>query len=152
MTYLRACIDECLRLCPPIPKALPREVLPGGLEVDGEFFPEGVNVGVPAYALHHSEKHFERPFVYDPSRWLVEGTGGVREAFIPFSLGPRQCIGKNVALLELYVGVARALWLYNVRIAPGYEWMGVGREGEYKMKDNFIVGKEGPMLQFQRRI
>lgn len=166
LVYLRACLDECLRICPPVPMPLPRDVLSGGLQVDGHFFPEGTVVGVPTYTLHHTEKYFDRPFEYDPSRWLVQGADGTkdgegrskeeitkaREAFCPFSLGPRACIGKNVALLQIQVGVARALWLYDLKIAPGFESLGVGIKGEYLMKDNFIVGKKGPMLQFQRRL
>jgi len=166
MIYLRACIDECLRICPPIPMPLPRKVLQGGLYVDEYCFPAGTTVGVPIYALHHNDHHFPKPFIYDPTRWLAKEINGVKEdegrceeeiagarkAFVPFSLGPRACIGKNIALVELYIGVARVLWLYNLRIAPGFENMGVGKEGEYKMEDNFVVSKEGPMLQFQRRI
>ncbi|KAI9651317.1 hypothetical protein NHQ30_001356 [Ciborinia camelliae] len=166
MVYLRACIDESLRLCPPIPMPLPREVLPGGLWVNVHYFTPGTIIGVPTYSLHHSGEHFAQPYVYNPSRWLVKGAEGTnenegctpeeiskaREAFVPFSLGPRACIGKSVALYELQVGVARVLWLYNIRIAPGCESIGVGRNGEYKMKDFFIVGKEGPILQFQKRI
>ncbi|PQE13704.1 Isotrichodermin C-15 hydroxylase protein [Rutstroemia sp. NJR-2017a BVV2] len=165
MKYLRACIDESLRLCPPVPMPLQREVLPGGLQVDGHHFAAGTTVGVPTYSLHHNVKYFDRPFVYDPSRWLIKDTPGVlenegrtqeevsraREAFAPFSIGPRSCIGKSVALIELCIGISRVLWLYDLRIAPGYEKVGVGRHGEYKMKDHFIVGKEGPILQFRRR-
>ena len=72
-----------------------------------------------------------------------------REAFIPFSVGPRACIGRNVALFELYVSVARVLFSYDLRLSPGTEHLGVGPHGEYKVKDHFIVGKEGPMLQFR---
>ncbi|KJZ71658.1 hypothetical protein HIM_08970 [Hirsutella minnesotensis 3608] len=164
MTYLRACIDESLRLCPPVPMPLPRQVLSGGLIVDGHFFRQGYTVGVPTYSLHHSEQHFQDPFKFDPKRWLVRGAQSVaidegrsleevsraREAFAPFSIGPRACIGRGVALLELHVGVARALWLYDIRIAPGHEKAGVGPQGEYKIKDHFIVGKEGPVVQFRR--
>ncbi|KAF7924911.1 hypothetical protein EAE99_006388 [Botrytis elliptica] len=165
MVYLRACIDESLRLCPPVPMPLPREVLPGGLQVNGHQFQEGTIVGVPTYSLHHSAQHFDQPYVYDPTRWMIKGSKGTdenegrteeevskaRKAFAPFSLGPRACIGKSVALYELQVGVARALWLYNMRIAAGCEKIGVGRHGEYEMRDFFIVGKEGPILQFQKR-
>ncbi|RAH79464.1 benzoate 4-monooxygenase cytochrome-like protein P450 [Aspergillus japonicus CBS 114.51] len=166
MGYLRACIEESMRLCPPVPMDLPREVLPGGLRVLEWHFPAGTIVGVPTYALHHSPAHFDRPFVYDPSRWVLRGSEtadsdaeGVspavmarqRAAFAPFSIGPRACIGRNVAMLELEVSVARVLWLYDLRLTPGMEHLGVGHEGEYKMKDNFIVGKEGPILEFRRR-
>lgn len=165
MSYLRAVIEESMRLCPPIPMDLPREVLPGGLRVLDWELPGGTVVGVPTYALHHSPDHFDRPFEYDPSRWLLRGsdaavgTEGVsadvmtrqRAAFVPFSIGPRACIGRSVAMAELEIGVARALWLYDVRLSPGSENLGVGKNGEYKMKDNFIVGKEGPVMEFRAR-
>ncbi|KAJ5797590.1 benzoate 4-monooxygenase cytochrome P450 [Penicillium pulvis] len=165
MGYLRAIIEESMRLCPPIPMDLPREVLPGGLRVLNWELPAGTVVGVPTYALHHSPDHFDRPLDYDPSRWLVRGsdaavgTEGVsadvmarqRAAFVPFSIGPRSCIGRGVAMAELEIGVARALWLYDVRLSPGSEGLGVGKNGEYKMKDNFIVGKEGPVMEFRTR-
>ncbi|KAK2612511.1 hypothetical protein QQS21_001449 [Conoideocrella luteorostrata] len=164
MLYLRACVDESLRLCPPIPMLLPREVLRGGLHIDGHYFEAGCTVGVPTYSLHHNEEYFRNPFRYDPSRWLVKGTKSLdasegycaeevqvaRGAFVPFSVGPRACIGRNVAVIELYIGVARALWLYDVRLAPGFETIGVGEKGEYKIKDNFIAGKEGPIVQLRR--
>ncbi|OOF93017.1 hypothetical protein ASPCADRAFT_209658 [Aspergillus carbonarius ITEM 5010] len=165
MAYLRACIDESMRLCPPVPTDLPRVVLPGGLQVGKWHIPAGTVVGVPTYALHHNKEHFDCPFVYNPSRWLLRGSDGTRDgegvsaevlsrqrqAFVPFSLGPRGCIGRNVAMLELEVSIARALWSYDLRLAPGTEQLGVGHEGEYKIKDNFVIGKEGPVLQFRTR-
>ncbi|KAH8430736.1 cytochrome P450 [Aspergillus melleus] len=166
MVYLRACISESMRLCPPVPMDLPREVQPGGLRVMNQYFPPGTIVGVPTYSLHHDEAYFDDPFAYRPSRWLLHGSPvcqgdeGVsaeilarqKEAFVPFSLGPRACIGRNVAWMELEVGLARALWLYDIRIAPGREHVGVAkRGGEYMIRDNFVVGKEGPMVQFRQR-
>lgn len=132
----------------------------------GEWYlPAGTVVAVPTYALHHSEDHFYRAFVYDPSRWLLCGSKGTeqgegvsaevlsrqRQAFAPFSMGPRACIGRNVAILELELTISRALWLYDIRLAPGTEQLGVGYQGEYKIKDHFAVGKEGPVLQFRMR-
>ncbi|KAE8396217.1 cytochrome P450 [Aspergillus alliaceus] len=165
MTYLRACLNESMRLCPPVPMDLPREVLPGGLRVIDHYFPAGTIVGVPTYSLHHNDAYFDDPFVYDPSRWYLRGSAdregeGVsaevlarqREAFAPFSIGPRACIGRSVALMELEVGLARALWLYDLRLAPGMEQIGVGPHGEYKIKDDFMVGKEGPVVQFRSRL
>ncbi|KAB8270076.1 cytochrome P450 [Aspergillus minisclerotigenes] len=165
MTYLRACLNESMRLCPPVPMDLPREVLPGGLRFMEHYFPAGTVVGVPTYSLHHNDAYFDEPFLYDPSRWFLRGSADLegegvsaetlsrqKEAFAPFSIGPRACIGRSIALMELEVGLARALWLYDMRLAPGMEQVGVGPEGEYKIRDNFIVGKEGPIVQFRKRL
>ena len=66
--YLRACINEALRLSPPVGALLPREILAGGLTVDDHHFPEGIDIGVPHYALHHNELHYPDPFVFKPER------------------------------------------------------------------------------------
>ncbi|KAL9118706.1 MAG: hypothetical protein Q9187_004748 [Circinaria calcarea] len=68
--YLYACIDEAMRLTPSVGSTLMREVLPGGLIVDGEWFPSGTDIGVPHYALHHHEAYFTNPFEFIPERWL----------------------------------------------------------------------------------
>lgn len=163
LTYLRACIDEAMRLCPPVPTGLKREVLAGGLVVDGEYFPAGCIMSVPLYVLHHSPEHFKNAFKFDPSRWLVRGSEGSLEgegvtkeelksqkaAYAPFSTGARACIARNLAMMELLIGAARALWLYDVRLAPGYEDVAVGREGEFDFKEQFIMRKNGPIVQFK---
>lgn len=53
LPYLQACVDETLRMCPPKASSLPREVLAGGLDIDGQYIPQGVTVGTPLYVLHH---------------------------------------------------------------------------------------------------
>ena len=68
--YLYACIDEAMRLTPSVGSTLMREVLPGGLVIDGEWFPPGTDVGVPHYALHHNDAYFANPFEFRPERWF----------------------------------------------------------------------------------
>ena len=68
--YLLACIDETMRLSPSIGSLLPREVLPGGIIIDDEWFPPGIDIGVPHYTLHHNEAYFPDSFAYKPERWL----------------------------------------------------------------------------------
>ena len=51
---------------------MPRQALPGGITVDGHFFPEGTEVGTPVYALHHQERYFPDAFAFKPARWLHE--------------------------------------------------------------------------------
>jgi cytochrome P450 len=172
-TYLRACIDEAMRLSPSVGGLLPREVLPGGMTIDGERVPAGTVVGTPHYAIHHNPAYYPDPFAYRPERWIVAdekaaGHGGVDEAsvaraqsaFCPFSIGPRGCIGKGLAYVEMTITLARVMFLYDVRRAVGVEDPGEGKKGaewgrekasEFQLVDTFTSLKNGPMVEFRRR-
>lgn len=164
--YLRSVIDEGMRLSPPVGGLLPREVLPGGLTVDGVFFPAGSVVGVPHYAVHHNESYYPSPFSFLPERWIsAEGTTKesvtlAQSAFCPFSIGARGCIGKGLAYSELSTALARVVWLYDfkladgARIGEGSEDMVEGRrrKGEYQLRDSFTSMKDGPLVVFRKRV
>lgn len=169
--WLRACIDEAMRMSPGVPGILPRQALAGGVQIGGHIFPEGVDLGVCHYAIHHNEEYYPDSFCYRPERWLVgshntgsSGAGGdhslVHAAFCPFSIGPRGCVGKSMAMKELMITIARVVWLYDARLAPGEEYRGEGgsgkgygrhRVGEYQMHDMFVSKTDGPVLQFRHR-
>ena len=173
LRYLRACIDEGLRMSPPVPGILHRTVLPGGIEIAGHHIPAGMVVGSAAYSVHHSEDHFPLSFEYIPERWIVGSQGlgfevtekaveAQKLAFIPFSTGPRNCVGKNMALMELLVTFARTMYLYDVRNVPGdhagegarAQWAaaeGRQRHNEYQLVDYFISKREGPIVEFRKR-
>ncbi|KIX92471.1 uncharacterized protein Z520_11791 [Fonsecaea multimorphosa CBS 102226] len=157
--YLKATVEETLRFSPSLPGVLPREVLPGGLTVDDRFFfPPGVEVSVPVYALHHNAEYFPDPDVWKPERWIPEEVGedAVKKsyaAFTPFSYGSRQCIGKRLAYIELWITIARAVYLFDM------EYVGGGIEdrpassnvAEYKMLDHLAAAREGPVIRFRIR-
>ncbi|OJK01152.1 hypothetical protein ASPACDRAFT_26403, partial [Aspergillus aculeatus ATCC 16872] len=142
---LRACIDEALRMSPPAGSALWREVEAGGTTVDGCFVPGGYDVGVGIYAAHHNPTIYPQPFQFDPDRWLVDDTGDVRSAFMPFSLGTRSCIGKGLAQMEALLTLANIIWRYDFRAVPSGEI-----QQEYKLKDHVTGAKTGPVLQYRR--
>jgi cytochrome P450 len=103
--YLRACINEALRLSPPVPCTLWREALhnaPGKLVVDGHVIPIGTQVGVNTYSIHHSPEYFPEPYDYQPNRWLRGNEKALAnpDAFVPFSIGTRGCAGKSSKLLH----------------------------------------------------
>jgi len=160
--YLRAVIDESMRLSPPVGGILPREVLSGGLDIDNLHIPAGVVVGTPHYALHHNPAYFPSPFEFQPERWIEsevakERVALAQSAFCPFSIGPRGCIGKGLAYTELMTSLARAVFLYDMKLAgdagegrPELEW-GRQRKGEYQLKDCFTSMKDGPYVQFRAR-
>lgn len=73
-SYLRACIDEAMRMSPAVPGLLPRLVLPGGLDIPDLKLriPAGVIVGTCTYAIQHYGDYVVQPFTYNPSRWLQQ--------------------------------------------------------------------------------
>lgn len=173
--YLRAVIDESLRISPPTPGVMWREkdpLSPGPLVVDGHIIPPGTLVGVGLYSLMHNPEYFPEPFAFRPERWLDGGAAAeipeekvaraaMRRAFIPFLLGDRGCAGKAVAYLEMSLTVAKTLWYFDFQPAPGPAGeLGSGRKGaalgrdrpdEYQLYDYFMAEHEGPNLVFSPR-
>ncbi|KAI1300415.1 cytochrome P450 [Xylaria venustula] len=160
--YLRACIDETLRMSPPVPTTLWREVVPGEQEeplvIDGHVITPGTQIGVNLYSLHHNERYFPEPFRFLPDRWLGnEATKlATTQALAPFSTGTRGCPGKTMAYLEVSLVLARTLWYFDFEPAPqgkGSEktW-GVAYEArEFPMYDYFAADHDGPSLVFHPR-
>lgn len=164
--YLNACIDEAMRLSPPVGNILPRQVLPGGIIIDGHQIPKGIVVATPHYTLHHNAEYFPEPFEYRPERWIVDpprvtahDVAVAHSAFCPFSIGPRSCIGRGMAYMELRATIARTLFMYDMRLASGTTLgeggpdLGWGRQrvGEYQLKDTFTSMRDGPMVEFRLR-
>lgn len=108
LPYLRGVITEGLRLAMTNPAPLTRAVTDGGCHIDGVHLPGRVSVGASIYVFHHDPDAFPDPFAFSPERWLAdEADCTMRElCFFPFGLGSRSCIGRNLALHELYETVA----------------------------------------------
>jgi cytochrome P450 len=132
------------------------------MKIDGEHVPPGIEVGIASYALHHNEECYPDSFQYLPERWIavndseeekakVEKT---QRAFAGFSIGPRACIGKNMAYVEMMITMARVLFQFDMKLAstmgeggPSLGW-GRHRRQEMQVKDHFNGQREGPMVEF----
>ncbi|KAF2822554.1 cytochrome P450 [Ophiobolus disseminans] len=117
--YLKAVINEGLRIYPPFAHGAPRLPPPGGAMVDGIFVHEGVSVAAYNYATYHSPTNFYLADEFHPERWL--GTdqcfaNDVLEGVQPFSLGTRGCIGKTLAYAEMRLTLAKLLWRFDVKL------------------------------------
>ena len=75
-----------------VPGPLERRVPSGGATLSGVSLPENTEVTMQAYDLHRDGNVFIDPLQLKPERWLEE-TSAMKESFIPFSYGPRNCVG-----------------------------------------------------------
>ncbi|PQE06866.1 cytochrome P450 protein [Rutstroemia sp. NJR-2017a BVV2] len=98
-TCIEAAINEAMRLHPPAAGNFQRRTGDSGIFVDGHFVPPNTSVGVNQYAAFHSPANFHDPERFAPERWLAsppnEFFNDNTAAFQPFSMGPRNCIGKK---------------------------------------------------------
>ena len=167
--YLQACIDESMRISPPTTGCLWREVEQGGVTVAGLHIPTGCEIGCSTYALHHNEDYFHDSFTFSPERWLPAESKMSREqyelasrAYKPFSLGPRSCSGRAIALLQIKLTMAKLLWEMDFRPAKGeLRKVGEGKIGakdgrhrphEYQLRTHITAVGVGPLLEFRSRL
>ncbi|KAI0127485.1 averantin oxidoreductase [Xylariales sp. AK1849] len=124
--YLLACIEEALRIYPPSPQTHPRYVPSDGMMIAGQFVPGNVAVGISIYAAARSERNFHEADKFIPERWMHEDpiyADDKREALQPFSYGPRNCIGRNLAYVEMKLVIANILWAFDMENAEQGNWL-----------------------------
>ncbi|KAJ5960262.1 Cytochrome monooxygenase lcsI [Penicillium vulpinum] len=118
LTYLNAALEESLRVYPSVPSIIPRVVPKDGAMIDGRFVPENVSVSGAHYSTYHSESHFTEADSFIPERWLENRDKRFeldnRNAVQPFSLGPRNCLGRNLAYAEMRVIAAKVFWSFDM--------------------------------------
>ncbi|XP_035479893.2 cytochrome P450 4B1-like isoform X1 [Scophthalmus maximus] len=116
--YTTMCIKESLRLYPPVP-GIARQITKPMTFFDGRTLPAGFRVGTSVYGIHRNAAVWENPNVFDPLRFLPENVSKRSpHAYVPFSSGPRNCIGQNFAMNEMKVVTALTLKRYQLSEDP----------------------------------
>ncbi|GKZ20531.1 hypothetical protein AbraIFM66951_005856 [Aspergillus brasiliensis] len=125
LPFLRACVDEAIRVMPSSTIGMPRIVPKGGRWIAGQFITEGVTVSVPTYTLLRNPSAFDHPDEFNPDRWLTADAVKRRqmaESYFPFSHGPRACIGRNISNFEQLVVTAAIVKNFDFEFPdPTYE-------------------------------
>ncbi|XP_064615694.1 cytochrome P450 3A24-like [Liolophura sinensis] len=108
LPYLEMCLHESMRLFPPILR------LSRGAEEDisikGHFISKGTGISVPVYVLHRDPEYWPNPDKFDPERFSPQNQDKNHPfALIPFSAGPRNCVGKRMALVAAKIAMATVL-------------------------------------------
>jgi cytochrome P450 len=106
LPYLQAIIKEGLRIWPPVVGLMSKEVPAGGDTINGDFVPGGTSIGYCAFGIFRDKKIFgEDADVFRPERWIEGEPARIKEQEqtleLIFAHGKYQCLGKNIALMEL---------------------------------------------------
>lgn len=146
LPYLDAVINEGLRLHSTIGAGLPRVVPPGGLTVLGQHLKEGTVVSSPLYCLHRNEVVWgENAHEFYPERWLEASADAKKEmmrSFAPFSVGPRACLGRNLALQQMHIVLATIFHRYNLVLES---------DAPLPLRDGFVRKPKNCVVGVQRR-
>jgi cytochrome P450 len=119
LPYPRMVIDEAMRLYPPA-WITNRQAIADD-EVCGYRIPAGAIVMISPYVMHRHPAFWERPDAFDPERFAPDRSAGRPPyVYFPFGGGPRQCIGKGLALIEAQLILATVAQRFRLRHVPGH--------------------------------
>ncbi|KAL3170091.1 hypothetical protein MRX96_015161 [Rhipicephalus microplus] len=143
LQYMECCVKESLRLCPPFPCI--GKILDEDLTIDGCTLPKGVACFVVMYSLHRNPKEFERPDEYIPERFMSEENSRRHPfSYIPFSAGPKNCLGQKFVMMEIKIVLAKILSKFTVESTCAIE--------DVQMTFDIVLKAKGGLpVRFRRR-
>lgn len=144
LNYLDRVIKECLRLYPPV-AFISRELTDDVVLSDNTKIPRGIMMHFHIFDLHRDEEQFPDPEKFDPDRFLPDNSAKRHPyAYLPFSAGPRNCIGQKFALLEIKTLVQYVLM--------NFELKAITRREDIKFVIDLVLRPTDAILvQFKRR-
>ncbi|KAL0929777.1 cytochrome p450 [Colletotrichum truncatum] len=154
LPYMMACLNETLRIYPPVASGLPRVTPASGATICGRLVPGNVShqsnstvVAIHQYAIHNNEKYFKDPLNFHPERFLgdTKFASDNRDAFQPFHIGPRNCIGRNLAYVEMKLILAQIVWHFDLELAEE-------SQGWAEKQKIFILWDKAPLMVHLRAV
>ena len=145
---IRACIQEAMRMHPPVGLMLGRSVPEGGAVVCGSHLPGGVEVGMSPFVLHYDSAVFPEPYKFEPERWLSSKTSdeqlkAMNRSYFPFGHGAHTCSGRHISMLEMMKMIPTLLLRYDMHL--------VNNGRDYKFKNRWFTPQEGLFVILNRR-
>ena len=143
LKFLDCVIKESLRLYPPVP-AIGRKMEEDTV-IDGQTFYKGTDIFINIFGIHRNEEYWENPSKFNPYRFMGDEFQQRNPyCYIPFSAGPRNCIGQKFALLEVKI------CLYYV--VKTFNWTSIQAENEIELcTDMVTLSQNGVLIKFDRR-
>jgi len=146
--YLQAFIDENMRKHPPAP-ALPTRLALKDINYGDQVIPAGAHVAIDMTSIHHNPEYWPNPDVFDPERFLHENKKGRhRFAYLPFSLGTRQCIGNEFSEIEQRLFLVRMLQRWKILTPKNHHPANyLNRRWYMPQTNSFYIQLEKKMIQ-----
>lgn len=142
LRFTRDVFREALRLYPPVPMMVREAAQPE--EMRGQAVPKGAQIVLSPWHLHRHERLWENPDGFDPDRWQTDaGRASARDAYLPFSSGPRVCPGAGFAMLEGTLLLALLVRSFRFNVVEGRIPVPVAHLT--------VRGKDGIWLRVSRR-
>ena len=115
LPYLESAIKEAMRLFPAGTWTGRLAMQP--FQLDSHSLPKGTWIVMSPYITHRLPELFPEPYKFLPERWLSIHPSAYE--FMPFSAGPRYCIGTSLSLMQLKITLAMIFQQYSFSLKPG---------------------------------
>jgi len=118
LPYLTAVITEGLRISSSVPNRLPRVNHRSPISYESFSIPAGTSISMSTRDVHLDESIFEDAHKFKPERWLVDPASkqALEKYFVPFGRGPRNCVGMNLAMAELYLVIGNLFQDFDIQL------------------------------------
>ncbi|GAM91093.1 hypothetical protein ANO11243_091400 [Dothideomycetidae sp. 11243] len=125
LSYTIAVLTETMRMMPPTTSGFLRKVPSNGAVVSGHILPGDCNlsISISQQATYRDPANFLNPDTFDPQRWLDDPKyeKDNRSSFQPFSFGPRNCVGKNLAYAETRLILTKMVFAFDMELGTGMD-------------------------------
>jgi cytochrome P450 len=120
LPYLEMCLKESLRRLPAV-WIFGREAR-ADLRIHDYLIPKGAILAISPLATGRNAKYFDNPLQYRPERWTREFERQLpRGAYVPFAAGPRVCLGKQFAMMEMRIVLGTLIQNVDINLLEGFE-------------------------------
>ncbi|KAL3219160.1 hypothetical protein MRX96_030610 [Rhipicephalus microplus] len=144
LKYLSCVVDETLRVFPVVVSFTTRSAREG-FEYKGVKYSAGLSIMSPTMVVQKDPKAWTEPERFDPDRFLPENVAQQHGmAYQPFGQGPRNCIGKRLALIEIIYTVGRIVERFSLEPGPSQK-----ENLELRFYSMVCEPREGPWIKFK---
>jgi len=143
LPYLEMCLKESLRRLPAV-WIFAREAQTD-LRLGDYFFPKGAILAISPLATGRNAKYFDNPLEYRPERWTRESERKLpKGAYVPFAAGPRVCLGKQFAMMEMRIILGSLIQNVDINLLDGFE-------PDFRAEISLNPGERGMQMQVRFR-